>query len=405
MTGRLWDLASGRCLRTLEGHTERVQSVALTPDGRLALSGGFDGAARLWDLASGRCLRTLEGHTERVQSVALTPDARLALSAGPDGTRLWELANGRCLRTLGANTENVGSVALTPDGRLALTGAASDGTVRLWDLASGRCLRTLEGHLDSANSVALTSDGRVAVAGGMYGSALWHLGSGRCLRVLDGMSAATITPDGRFVLSAEWMKAPRLWELDWDYEFPEPVDWDEGARALLEAFLCAQVPYADPLTDDGPLRRGESAWNEADFDLLLHALQDAGYGWLRPEGVLRELERMAGGMAEAPLEELGDLIYYEVGSRRHPGPANLFIVEPSAGPVRAVRLDHPTKTWKFDPWTVHYSLEEDFDKGNDRISRVDRARAEEIAQLLESPLASETQLRQLMREGASATED
>lgn len=55
--------------------------------------------------------------------------------------------------------------------------------------------------------------------------------------------------------------------------------------------------------------------------------------------------------------------------------------------------------------TVQYSLMEDFDQGEDRIWRVDRRRAEEIAHLLEAPLPSETQLRQLMHGGASTTPD
>lgn len=99
----------------------------------------------------------------------------------------------------------------------------------------------------------------------------------------------------------------------------------------------------------------------------------------------------------------GNLIYYEVTVQRRPGPANLFIVEPSAGPVRAIRLDHRTSSWTYDPMTVHLSLTEDFDKGEDRISRVSRARAQQIAELLKVPLPSETQLRHLMQDAADST--
>jgi hypothetical protein len=50
-----------------------------------------------------------------------------------------------------------------------------------------------------------------------------------------------------------------------------------------------------------------------------------------------------------------DLMYYEMVVSNQQGPATLFIVEPSIGPVRAIRLHHPTRIWIFDPMTVQYS--------------------------------------------------
>ena len=88
---QLWDVATGECLRTFEGH-EEVKSLAFSPDGRFALSGSYDKTLRLWDVATGQCLRTFEGHTSAVASVAFSPDCRFALSGGVDKTlRLWEI--------------------------------------------------------------------------------------------------------------------------------------------------------------------------------------------------------------------------------------------------------------------------------------------------------------------------
>ncbi len=61
-TIKLWDVASGRELRTLSGHTDPVSSVAFSPDGNVLASGGGDNTIKLWDVASGRELRTLSGH-------------------------------------------------------------------------------------------------------------------------------------------------------------------------------------------------------------------------------------------------------------------------------------------------------------------------------------------------------
>jgi WD40 repeat protein len=73
-TIKLWEVASGREVRTLSGHTWDVTSVAFSPDGRLLASGSYDNTIKLWDVASGREVRTLSGHTEGVTSVAFSPD-------------------------------------------------------------------------------------------------------------------------------------------------------------------------------------------------------------------------------------------------------------------------------------------------------------------------------------------
>ena len=76
----------GPLIGTLEGHTDSVNTVAITPDGQHAVSASDDRTLRIWDLASGATLRTLEGHTNSVSAVAITPDGQRAVSASDDGT-------------------------------------------------------------------------------------------------------------------------------------------------------------------------------------------------------------------------------------------------------------------------------------------------------------------------------
>ena len=217
-TLRVWDLQTGDCLRTLQGHTRQVRAVALTPDGKQAVSGSVDCTLRVWDLQTGHCLRTLQGHYGSVYAVALTPDGKQAVAGDRDHTlRVWDLQTGHCLRTLKGHTDEVHAVALTPDGKQALSGSA-DGTLRLWDIQSGDCLRTLQGHTREVYAVALTPDGKQAVSGGGdHTLRVWNLQTGDCLRALQGhtdaVSAVTLTPDGKQAVSGSWDATLRVWDV------------------------------------------------------------------------------------------------------------------------------------------------------------------------------------------------
>ncbi|MCG3149697.1 MAG: Serine/threonine-protein kinase PknD [Verrucomicrobiae bacterium] len=316
-TLRLWDLACGRCRHTLEYHIDSVNSVAISPDGCWGLSGGGDFGERSvgnqlhqWVLDCGEFCAVYDGHTYRVTSVAISPDGRWGLSGSESGLhtgeeesgdtlRLWDLASGECLREFEELSESVLSVAITPDGHWGLSGSR-DGMVRLWDLATSQCLREFDGHSGRVNSVAVTPDGCWGLSGSSDGTLrLWNLASGKCLRAFEGhsgsVSSIAISPDGNRVLlgcgSQLW-----LWQLDWEYEFPGWADWHEDASPYLNIFLTLHCPI---LTDDFT-RVGKPTWTEEQFQGLIKDLQHRGYGWLRPDGVRRELDVMARNWGNPP---------------------------------------------------------------------------------------------------------
>jgi len=236
-------LREGRLLQILGEHNDYVAAVAVTPDGRFAVSGSRDKTVRLWNISTGKCLRIFKGHEGSITCVAITPDRHLAVSGSRDKTlRLWALATGECLKTFKGHEDYVRSVAITSDGRFAVSGS-SDKTLRLWsltmdkhlqlfeglslpledayrsaELATDRSLRTFRGHKWDVEAVAVTLDGRFAVSGSHDNTLrLWNLATGRCLRIFKGhedyVTAVAVTPDGRFAISGSRDKTLRLWRL------------------------------------------------------------------------------------------------------------------------------------------------------------------------------------------------
>ncbi len=205
--------------KRFSGHSGNVWSVAYSPDGRTALSGGADLKVIHWDVKTGEILHTFEGHTADVYAVAFSPDSKLALSGAADKTLiLWDLTSGTLIRRFTGHTLDIVTVRFSPDGKTALSASADD-TLILWDISSGEAIRRFEGHTGDVWGVAFTPDGRQAVSGGVDKLVIvWDVETGKIIRTLEGhsdvISSVAITPDGKKVLSGSWDSTLILWEIE-----------------------------------------------------------------------------------------------------------------------------------------------------------------------------------------------
>jgi WD40 repeat protein len=217
-TLKVWDLETGLCSRTLRGHSDWVYGVAITPDSMWAVSGSRSKTLKVWDLETGQCLRTLHGHSDSVFDIAVLPDGRRAVSASCDATlKIWDLKTGQCLSTLEGHTGPVECVAVTPDGKQAVS--ASEKTLRVWDMETCLCLRTMEGHSGNVNGIAVTPDGKQAVSASRDKTLkVWDLGTGLCLQTIESrcsFDGVAVTPDGKRAISASFVDGPlEVWELE-----------------------------------------------------------------------------------------------------------------------------------------------------------------------------------------------
>jgi WD40 repeat protein len=163
-------------VRTLRGHRAAVDGVALSANGRLAVSASYDKMLKVWEVAMGRELRTFTGHGDRMHKIALSTDGRLAVSASDDKTlKVWDMATGCELRTLARHSDWVHGVALSTDARLAVS-ALYEHIFKVWDVATGRVLSTLSTSAP-LTCCAMTLDKKTIVAGDTLGGTSRHWSS------------------------------------------------------------------------------------------------------------------------------------------------------------------------------------------------------------------------------------
>ena len=137
-TLKVWEVESRRELRTLHGHSDWVTGVALSGDGRLAVSASDDQTLKVWKVESRRELRTLHGHSDWVNGVALSGGGRLAVSASDDQTlKVWEVESGALVATFTCDGATR-CCALANDGKLIVAGDVG-GCVHFLRLEEPKC--------------------------------------------------------------------------------------------------------------------------------------------------------------------------------------------------------------------------------------------------------------------------
>lgn len=169
-TVKLWDVAPDGTLKekkVLTGHTGPVYAVAFHPkDPKIVATASQDKTARLWDITDGKMKTEFKGHTEIVDTIAFSPDGTALATAGADkSVRLWNQADGKELKTLGAHDGSVYAVVFSPDSKLlASAGAGKDNLVKLWDVKGQKELMQFKGHEQPVTAVVFAGNDVIVTA-------------------------------------------------------------------------------------------------------------------------------------------------------------------------------------------------------------------------------------------------
>ena len=202
-----------------EGHQGWVRAVAVTPNGKYAVSGSDDCTIRIWSLETGKLVRTLEGHNNWVRAVAVTPNIKYVVSGSYDHTiRIWNLETGELIRVLKGHEDGLNALAVTPNGKYVVSGSW-DCTIRIWDLETGKLTRVLKGHTSRVNTVIVTFNGKHVVSGSNDRTIrIWDLETGKLEKTLEGLkeevTAVAVTPNGKHVVSGSHDNTIRIWNFE-----------------------------------------------------------------------------------------------------------------------------------------------------------------------------------------------
>jgi len=272
-----------------------MEKISFSPDNNSFISLDADNTILLGNVASSNETRLIKYNNGNISTISFSPDGKYIYT----NYEIWDMVNMRWTNSIfGQINYSIESICISTDGKYLAVGC-NDDKIRIWDIVNQQRIRTFEGNSGKVNSVYFSNDGNFIIydssdydyrlpdggtllgAGQAYQIRLWNTDGKEVAKLdynTDYIKSVFVTPDNRFVLAADFEGKIEIWELDWELEFPDEVDWHKDAEPYVRNFLTLSNNH----------------WTEEQFDQFYKKLQYAGLGWVKKEGVLRKMQEFAG---------------------------------------------------------------------------------------------------------------
>ena len=326
----LWDIGRQQQAARLDAPTSFFSSVAVSPDGQLLASGGYENTTiSLWDVQTQTLIGAFDGHTRGtraqnhgVSTIAFSPDGKtLASGSGFDCTvRHWDVA----VRTEVAllleldtyELEGINSVVFSPNGTL-LASASDDAAIRMWDTRTLEQIGVLETRSGGVTSLAFQPDGkRLASLNGRVAATPRHKGGDMAIRLWEVESRKQVAVCGTISLvptlhrwsrfrigsacvgttmahcedvAASAKEHARLWDID-----ESKRDLRLHHTAIVESIAFSSDSKTLACVDDNCIRLWDTRRKRAVSVLGLKCLYPAKPAWQRTqlvENIVQQIEK------------------------------------------------------------------------------------------------------------------